>query len=170
MGISFGKGITGASSLAAGSSITGIESPATRVDSSAEAASDRKPAAVTDVFASLFGEADAIAASKSAETASPAAGNSVESLSSGSVSETANGRRCQIVFMDGSLFGRSNKLAVVCRRSRSSNSSPGTIKFLGTARAVGDRCGGGQLFIKRKSRRRESRDISPFPSTAQSPH
>jgi hypothetical protein len=89
--ISLGKGITGASSLAAGSSITGTESPAALVDPAAEAPSGRKLAAFTEVFAVVLGEAEVTAVSKSAEAASPAAGNSVKSLSSGSVRETANG-------------------------------------------------------------------------------
>jgi hypothetical protein len=89
--ISLGKVITGASSLAAGSSITGTESPAALVDPAADAPSGRKLAAFTEVFAASLGEAEVTAVSKSAETASPAAGNSVESLSSGSVRETANG-------------------------------------------------------------------------------
>ena len=89
--ISLGNGITGASSSAAGSSITGTESPSALVDSSADAPSGRKLADFTEVFAAPLGEAEVTAVSKSAEATSPANGNSVESLSSGSVRETANG-------------------------------------------------------------------------------
>ena len=89
--ISLGNGITGASLSAAGSSITGTESPIALFDSSAAAPSGRKLADFTVVFAAPRGAAAVTAASKSAETASLAAGSSVESLSSGSVSETAKG-------------------------------------------------------------------------------
>jgi hypothetical protein len=89
--ISLGNGITGASSSAAGSSITGTESPIALVDSSADAPSGRKLADFTEVFAAPPGEAEVTAASKSAEASSLADGNSVESLSSGSVNETAKG-------------------------------------------------------------------------------